>query len=200
MNALSSVNRVVLAKNYNPSIISKEWLSEKRIITDPVNNFVHMPVFSLVETDRFSLTIDENRLQLSVKVANPINLEDLPRVADKIVSCLPETPYVAVGFNLNYRIPKESYHGIKLFSPNEELLARLFSERYELGGIIIFQFGDFTARLNIQPPAADTKPVIIDFNFHSDAIGEGEVRQRLSQYVEVSERATAIVEELCTYD
>ena len=63
----SSANIVILASNYNPSIVSKEWLYQRGVFTETVRSFVHTPVFALVESEEFSLMFDEQKLQLTVK-------------------------------------------------------------------------------------------------------------------------------------
>ena len=34
------MNIVILARNYNPSIVSKEWLYEKNLVRETVTNFI----------------------------------------------------------------------------------------------------------------------------------------------------------------
>ena len=197
MYRILSISVVVLAKDYNPSIISKEWLKEKGIITETVKNFIHTPVLSLVETEQISLLIDANRLQLSPKSPVLSDEGDFPPRAEKLVSCLPETPYVAVGFNFHYSVPEGSYHADKLFSPNEEYLSRIFTEGYEIGSTVVFRFNKFTARLAISPPGLENQAVTVDFNFHCDVSSEPEVRKRLSAHVDVRKTTIDIMEELC---
>ena len=66
--SLIGANIVVLAENHNPSIISKDWLSQKGIIKDNVISFTHTPAFSVVETENFSFFVDPDRLQLTLKM------------------------------------------------------------------------------------------------------------------------------------
>ena len=105
--SLSGANVVILAKNHNPSIVSKEWLVQKKIIEEPVVSFVHTPAFSVVEADNFRLVVDPDRLQISVKNFDPKNIENLPKITDNYVNQLPETPYTAIGFNYSYRVATE---------------------------------------------------------------------------------------------
>ena len=148
---LSGANIVILARNYNPSIVSKEWLYQKNIVRETVTNFVHTPPLSLVETEGISFVLNENRLQISLKSVNPESIETLPKIATSFVSCLPETPFVAVGFNYGYYLAKGSSHIEALFSPNDAKLKELFSENYEIGGIVSFSFKDFIVRMSAPP-------------------------------------------------
>ena len=76
---LSGTNIVILARNYNPSIVSKEWLYEKNIVRETVTNFVHTPPLSVVETGHISFVLDDNRLQISLKSIITENIETLPK-------------------------------------------------------------------------------------------------------------------------
>ncbi|MFQ5924921.1 MAG: hypothetical protein ACE5IE_02870 [Dehalococcoidia bacterium] len=189
---LQGTNIVILARNYNPSIVSKEWLYEKNIVREPVGNFVHTPVFSLIETDRISFVLSEDRLQISLRSITPENVEALPRLATEFVSCLPETPYVAVGFNYNYRVPKASSQLEMLFSPNEVKLKELFSEDYEIGEQVFFRFKEFIVGMTAAPVRGEMA-LAMNFNFHSDAPGAEQVKQRLELYAQTKEKAEEIL-------
>jgi len=103
----SSANIVILASNYNPSIVSKEWLYQKGIFTETVRNFVHTPVFALVESEGFGLVVDEERLQITVRKVTQDSLNASASIAEKFVSILPETPYKSIGLNYRYTFPRE---------------------------------------------------------------------------------------------
>jgi hypothetical protein len=105
--SLATANIVVLARSFNPSIISKEWLYNKNIIKDSIKNFVHTPVLSFVETDILSLVVESERAQISLKNTSTENIEALAKITEKLVSILPETPYVSVGFNYDFLLRKE---------------------------------------------------------------------------------------------
>ena len=190
---LSGVNIVVLARNYNPSIVSKEWLFQKNIVKDTVTNFAHTPPFSLVETERFSFVLDENRLQVSLKTITPEGIEGLPKIAADFVSCLPETPFVAVGFNYSFYMSKESTRLETLFSPNDAKLKELFSEDYEIGSMVSFHFEEFAVTMSAPPPKGETTKGIMNFNFHSDCRGADAVKERLKLHPQTIERAEEIL-------
>jgi len=191
--ALSGANIVILARNYNPSIASKEWLYEKSIIKDTVINFAHTPPFSLVETERISFVLDENRLQISLKTITPEGIELLPKIATGFVSCLPETPFVAVGFNYSFHSQKESTHLEALFAPNDAKLKELFAEDYEIGGMVCFHFKEFIVTMSAPPVKGETTKVAINFNFHSETRGANEVKERLKLHPQTIERAEGIL-------
>lgn len=191
--SLEGINIVILAKNYNPSIVSKEWLYEKNIVRETARNFVYTPVFSLIETERISLVLTEDKLQISLRNISPENIESLPGIAIKFVSDLPETPYTAVGFNYDYHAPKASSHLEALFSPDEAKLRELFSRDYEIGGAVLFQFKEFTARMSAIPARGKSAKMAIHFNFHSDSPGAKEVKERLKLHSQTREKAEEIL-------
>ncbi len=190
---LSGTNIVILARNYNPSIVSKEWLYEKNIVRETVTNFVHTPPLSVVETERISFVLDENRLQISLKSITTESIESLPKIAAIFVSCLPETPFVAVGFNYTYNIPKETSRLKTLFAIDDTKLKELFSENCEVGLIVSFPFKAFIGRMTAPPIRGKITRITMDFNFHSDSHGADEVKKRLKLYPETIEKTEEIL-------
>lgn len=193
MPNLNSATIVILARNYNPSIVSKDWLQDKGLLRGAVSNFVHTPAFSLVQTDQLALVVDENRLQLSLQRPSEWTLRILRDTADDFVQALPETPYTGVGFNLHYQVPKEEFVLESLLSVNRERLAGLVGERNEMGGKIVFEYNGFVAKMDISPSLGEDEAVRVDFNFHADIRGSSEVREQLSLYENVVAKAEAIV-------
>lgn len=193
---LESANVVILARNYNTSIVSKEWLYEKKIINEAVTNFIHSPVLSVVETGLLNLVVDENRLQISIKNVNNSSMKRLPKVAGSFVSMLPETPYIATGYNFKYRIEEEYYHLKEWFSPDDRKFKEIFSDAYTVGLIISFQFESFTARMTTPPIVSKDKDVLLDINFHSVCKNAEEVLDRLNQHNKTREKAESILTEI----
>ena len=191
--ALGKANIVILARNYNPSIISKEWLYEKGIVTETVRNFVHTPVMSVIETDLISLVIEQERLQIALKSISYENIDALPRIAAEFVSSLPETPYVGLGFNYHYRVLKADSQLETLFSPNDSKLKELFSEDYETGQQVFFQFKGFTVRMSAAPTRGEDAKLSLGFNFHSDTPGARKVKEKLKLYANTKEKAEEIL-------
>ena len=190
---LSGANIVILARNYNPSIVSKDWLHEKNIVRETVTNFVHTPPLSVVETEQISFVLDENRLQISLKSITTESIESLPEIAAGFVSCLPETPFVAVGFNYSYNIPKETSRLKTLFALDDTKLKELFSESCEVGLIVSFPFKEFFVRMNAPPAKDKATRITIDFNFHSDSRGADEVKKRLKLHSKTMEKTEGIL-------
>ena len=190
---LSGTNIVILARNYNPSIVSKEWLYEKNIVKETVTNFVHTPPLSVVETDGISFVLDENRLQISLKSITTESIESLPKIAAGFVSCLPETPFTSVGFNYTYNIPKKNSRLKTLFALDDTKLKELFSGNFEVGLIIFFPFKTFIVRMTAPPIIGKITRITMDFNFHSNSRGADEVKKRLKLHPETLEKTEEIL-------
>lgn len=186
---------VILANDYNPSIVSKEWLSKKGIVTDPVRNFVHTPVFSLVENDDFSFLVDEKRLQIIIKKISDKNLELSSNMARSFINFLPETPYKNIGFNYGFSFLKRDCKQGRLFSVKNENVKKLFSDTYELGTTIVFKFGKFLVNF-VYSPRLNSDNVIMNFNFNSEFTGVEEATDRLSQMNNTLKKVDEIVKGL----
>lgn len=193
----NNANIVILASNYNPSIVSKEWLYQRDIFTETVTNFVHTPVFALVESADFVLLVDEGRLQFTVKKVTQDNLRASNSIVERFVGILPETPYRSIGLNYNYVVPKETCALDTILSPNKARLSELLSSTYELGATIVFEFGGFIVTFRILPSRSVEDQIQMSFNFHSDAPNVGEVKARLSSQMRTLEKAEAIIRGVC---
>ena len=192
----SSTNIVLLASNYNPSIVSKEWLYQRGIFTETVSNFVHTPVFALVESEEFSLMVDEQRLQLTVKKVTQDNLNASGGIAERFVDILPETPYKGIGLNYSYTFPKREYDLHTILSPNDAKLTKLLSSTYELGATIVFEFEKFIVNFTVSPSMGKEQQTRMSFNFHSNTANAGEVKERLSSQMRTLEKMQAIIQGL----
>jgi len=192
----SSANIVILASNYNPSIVSKEWLYQRGIFTETVKNFVHTPVFALVESEVFSLVVDEERLQIIAKKVTQDSLNALPSIAEKFVDILPETPYKGVGLNYHYNFPREEYDLHTILSPNDAKLSELLSSTYELGATVVFEFEKFVATFAVSPSLVKEQQFRMNFNFHSNTANVGEVKERLSSQMRTLEKTQEIIQGL----
>ncbi len=193
----NGANIVILASNYNPSIVSKEWLSLRGIFGQSVLNFVHRPVLSLVENQNLGISIDEQRLQLVVKSVTHENLTEANSIVARFIDTLPETPYKAIGFNYRYTLPEKGCDLERLLSPKPAKLRKVFSAEYKLGTIVAFAFDTFMATLTVTPPLPTGQATRISFNFHSDVANVDEIRARLALQGRTLEKAESIIMELC---
>jgi hypothetical protein len=179
-----------LAKSHNPSIVSKEWLLEKGIVEGRVSDFAHTLIFSHVETENFKIFLDPDRLQISVKNLTPENMTNLPKIAEKYIDNLPETPYTAVG--LNYLFHCTAVTNLKtIFSPDDRKFKKLFSENYKLDGILRFKFNDFNVALTLKHLADEE--IAAKFNFHFDGKEIEQFKEKFKSYLEMRKKAEEIL-------
>lgn len=194
----NNANVVVLAANYNPSIVSREWLHQKGIFTEKVNNFVFTPVFSLVESETDSLMVDESRLQYTVKKVTPESLSRLAEAPARFVQTLPETPYKGVGINYVYMIHSEKCDLGRLLNPNKATLSKLIAPDFELGFRAAFRFDAFLVNLAMTPSSIGGRSQMqISFNFHSDVASPREVLEKLALQPTTLEKAESVVQGVC---
>ena len=66
--------------------------------------------------------------------------------------------------------------------------------RYDIGGIVYYQYRSFQANLVIQP--AENDQIIADFNYHSNITNLDQVRDRISCFSEATEHARDTVKKL----
>lgn len=188
---LKNTNIVILASNHNPSIVSKEWLTQRKIIEEEVNKFTHTPIFSLVETTNFTFVVDPDRLQISVKNITPENVESLPRIVERHINQLPETPYTAIGLNYIFHIISAKQSLKDVFSTDEKKFRELFLDNYQLGGVIRFKFDDFLVAINLLPLENDK--ISADFNFHINSRDIEKIREKLRVYSKAKKKAEEIL-------
>ncbi|MCQ4575248.1 MAG: hypothetical protein NOU37_08385 [Candidatus Brocadiales bacterium] len=206
---LNSANIVVLAQNYNPSIASKDWLRDKNIIAEQATNFINTPLFSLFESQNFLLTVDENKLEVGLKVVNESNLGTLKQIVIEYVNKLPHTPYNAVGLNSSWNIKKpgeEDLTGLikQKFLPESETKAfnDLVRGAVFPGSIIRYKDGDFAVKLTIDPIPSIidnnvvVKEVIGRFNYHCDVGNVEHVKRRVAEVDEKIRRSKSVLKTL----
>lgn len=192
--SLIGANIVVTAKNHNPSIISKDWLSQKGIIEDKIVSFTHTPAFSVVETENLSFFVDPDRFQLSLKREFVNRVNSLPEKISFYISALPETPYTAIGFNFVYLVKTNGTSLNKIYCYNNEKLKSLFSEDYQLGSLIKYKFGKFAVKLIISPNSDNE--TVADFNFHCQLENSVKITECIEKYNIIKESSKAALEGL----
>ena len=192
--SLIGANIVILAKNHNPSIVSKEWLSQKGIIEDEIVSFTHTPAFSVVETEDFSFFADPDRIQLNVKVDILGKVDLLPQMISSYVKALPETPYTNIGFNFVYKIKMGKSTLESIYGYNIEKLKSLFHDDYQLGGIIKYKFDEMIVRLILEPDTSDEMKA--DFNFHCQLDDTKQIFDIIKRHCDAMKESENILEGL----
>jgi hypothetical protein len=195
---LEQASVVVLARNYNPSIASKDWLVEKAVLTGKVNDFTHTPIISIVEEELVNFLLTPDRLQLSAKAEGVEGAEKILMATRRFVDALPETPYVAVGLNCRYRVSDQRIVLDRLVTGNDENLKSLFGNDYSLSCSLRFPLSSFRATAHIPSNHGEGDFEHIGFNFHRDVGGHDETVEALTQLTDIIKRADDIVARIIT--
>ena len=193
----NAANIVILASNYNPSIVSKEWLYQRGIFTEKVDNFMHTPILAVIENQNFGLAVDEQKLQITIKRITQDNLANANNIISRFIDILPETPYKGIGYNYRYNINEDLCNLDTFFSPKRNNLKVTFSKDYQLGTMIVFSFEGFITTFTVSPSLIEEQPVRISFNFHSDVANVVEVRSKIPFQKKTLRKAESIIKELC---
>lgn len=195
---------VMLARHFEPEVASADWLVEKEILTEKVNNFVHTPVVSATQTDSLNVVVEERRVQIALGSPATADLAMLAQAAERFVRALPDAAYTALGLNYAFAVPRGACDLRLLLAPKTAKLTKVFAEHYELGIIVAFEYKSFRVRLNAPPvgglPGMSPSDVAIDFNFHRDARSSDEILVGIAQHAEIRAKAEQVVNNLCPSD
>ena len=96
---LKRADIVILASNHNPSIISPEWLKENELILETPLYSIQTPDFSFYDSQTYSLIIDRQRLQITLKKQDIKSLLKLSNIEARYVELSPFIPYNSLGIN-----------------------------------------------------------------------------------------------------
>jgi hypothetical protein len=194
MATLEQAALVILARNYNPSIVSTEWLRERSVLDQPVLAFVHTPELSLVDTPKLNLVLDQNKLQLTSKSTQPEDVVDMVRCAQRFVEILPETPYHALGLNYRFVTVSSDLALSSIVTPDDDALNRLFGTGYQLGARVLFPFEGFAVKVELPVVIGQLDLLRIGFNFHADIGSSEQLRDQLSRHEVALSKARTIAE------
>ena len=197
MAVLSLATIVILARKFNPSIVSKDWLAEKGVLTEPISKFVHTDDLSLVEGERFALVLDEGRLQLTLKPpVDDVGLTGLRNSASQFVQALPQTPFGALGLNFKFAVPASQLELSQVAQMDADHLGELFGDNTSVGFNITFSHDGFLAKAQI--PSVDSSGGIVEvtFNFHANVRNAEDLLECIGRHPSGLEKAKAIVTSL----
>ena len=172
-------NVVVVARSFNPTILSQVWFVRHGIIEE--NEFAQTCVFSPfvvdARTKAFQLLVTPDRLQLTFR-PDADRAATIRAVLQRIVQLLPHTPYVAVGFNVQYEIvPEATTYAAKLrkamLVPEGPLAEHFREPDARFGSHLAKQVGEMRMTMEVKPArrneqAGAPEVVSLAFNFHRD--------------------------------
>ena len=180
---LVNENVVILANQFNLSIMNQHWLIENCIITqdDLQDGYTFTPVFAIAKTKFFQLTIVPERLQIGLNPKTEKKIELIKSKVGTIVDKLPHTPFTALGFNFDYFLTTEDnsvekYTRSLFFKPDSPLSSQFDEDNAKFGGYFSKDVSGFRLKLDIKPVSIKSEDKTIDkiklaFNFHLDLVG-----------------------------
>lgn len=204
-------NVVVVATQFNPSIVNHQWLDKHKIVPsddiDPARSIVAPGVVQIFSTtQQFNLLVVPNRLHLEIGEPTDDSQKLVHDTIGKIVETLPETPYTALGINFTWLIEGDtsalqSWEKANLLGNKNPLFDLFQTEDARFGAYLSKNVRDHRLKLKIQPMTLKNKNVdrnVIQFlfNYHRDLTDGQEVselRESFSRWNELRESSTGIM-------
>lgn len=204
-------NLVVIAHQFNPSILSQLWLVRNGILAE--EEFREGCLFSdqiaKIEAADFSLLVVPPQLQFNSKVPAEQQAELVATKVGRIISALPHTPYRGVGLNFHWHIAPEDgdVHALarSLFCSRDRPLSAAFdTEDARFGAYFSKDILGCRLKLDVKPithqSEEETKEYLLfTFNFHLDIPEQEEepveiIARHLQRWGRAKEEATRILE------
>jgi hypothetical protein len=191
---LTNLNIIIIANNFNPTIFSETWLKKNNILDekDIVTDYLFSPLSVSVLTTEFELGVFPDRLSLSLNLKD---LESAKRQLNKVITGifleLPNTPFVAFGYNFTWQVElKEKAqieHQREFCLPSTNPLGKFFEDPSSRFGVYMSKnYKNFRLRLNIQPQRAgvgglSSESMTFHYNFHNgvDSISDTKERAKI---------------------
>ena len=171
---------VLVAQEFNPSILSEHWLAKNGIITDDPEQrqIVLVPGLAQIVTRTFVIEARADRFQVTIR--DPLGGDAqgvVSSTAGQIAQLLPETPYSAVGLNFHWQTTTRDTAAMaagqrSLFAKDDSVVHGFFaSDDARFGAYASTDSLGFRLKLNIVPTREDTddgpaEGLNYQFNFH----------------------------------
>jgi hypothetical protein len=178
-------NAIVVARHFNPSIISQLWLVRNQIVGDEEfeAGCVFTDLFVQVRSKKFNLLVTPDQLQFNPQVAEAEQQTITIEKVGRFVSKLPETPYVAAGLNFIWKFEPEQSDTRKLsrslfFVPDGPLHEFFNTPDARFGGYLSKDVLGCRLKLDVKPAmtqadGTETHVFVLAFNYHMDIGQEG---------------------------
>lgn len=177
---LATVNAVIVARHFNPSVVNQLWLVENQLVAreDFRPGCVFSDMLSNVVTRSFVLFASPEQLQFTPLGDSDGHQQLATDTVGRLVAMLPHTPYSAAGLNFTWHLRPEGF-GVgdlsrALFYANERPLFRAFdADDARFGGYLSKNAMGCRLKLDVKPLTAQMNEEQIElmqfaFNFHLD--------------------------------
>ncbi len=178
---LTVQNIVIIANNFNPSILREQWLVEHGILKsgEMIGNFAFSNQAVNFFTKDFGLTALSTQIQLQLLGNNPTEI--INETLGGILRELPHVPYQGIGINFNWELHssnQESYQELskKLFySSSSPVFSTLDSDDSFYGAYVSKNFHLGRMKLDMKPSKRQVLPngkseefINFSFNYHHE--------------------------------
>ena len=190
---------VIIASAHNPSIIAPQWLKDKLLIVEEPDHFVHTPDFSLFDSKSFSLIVDHQRLQITVKKQDTNSLESLANIASRYIELLPHIPYKALGLNFVWSIDvdnEEKLPKIGLNINKSDLMPVFEGHEIGYGGIIYARKEPYMLKLVIEPQGKTTVVHNFNYNYELASMSVKDMVKLINNFLVINRDSSNIVKGL----
>jgi hypothetical protein len=201
-------NAVVVAHQFNPSVISQVWLVRNGIIVeeDIGSGCVFTDVVVQMHSEKFNLLVTPQQCQFAPPVDDDRPEELVVEKVGTLVQNLPHTPYNAMGLNFIWHAtPPDVCVASRniFFNASSPLFGEFDTEDARFGAYMSKDALGCRLRLNIKPvvvtpPGGEPLDTLqFSFNFHRDVGNEDDpvasIMETLEKWNEASEMSEHIV-------
>lgn len=209
---MNPANVVIIARQFNPSIISQYWLIKNGIFTEEeiLPDSIFSPVIANVHSKDCQVLILPEQLQFTFTLADPAAQELLISKLGKIVQALPHTPFVAAGLNFSWQVYDED--NVSSAALGRKLFFRDDSPLYKFFDVDDARFGSYMSRdivgcrlkLDIKPitvpcPEGTSNRLLFGFNFHLQLTEDDKAESILNlfqKWDEAKETAVSLMKQI----
>ena len=184
---------VIVAKQFNPSIVNQLWLVQNAVLLEdefrPGCVFTDMAV--QVHASEFDLTVVPQQFQFTPKVALDRQQELVNEKVGRITQTLPHTPFRALGLNFiwQYTPDNESVADAcrRLFFKEGCRLHESFNQAdARFGGYMSKDFMSLRMKMDVKPATVTCDGQSVEriqfmFNFHKDLVSDENVVRRIQE-------------------
>ena len=192
---MNPANVVIIARQFNPSIISQYWLIKNGIFTEEEiqPDSIFSPVIANVHSRDCQVLVLPEQLQFMSELADQSGQELLISKLGKIVQTLPHTPFIAVGLNFSWQVYDEddasnAALGRKLFFRDDSPLYKFFDvDDARFGSYMSRDILGCRLKLDIKPvtvpcPEGASNRLLFGFNFHLQLIEDDKAESILNLF------------------
>ena len=207
---LANANVVIVANQFNPSVVSQLWLVENGLASrdDFLPGCVFTEVIANVTTRDFGLFVVAPQLQFAPRGDQEGHQRIITERLGKLVELLPHTPYSAIGLNFTWHIiPRDKDTG-KLsrslfFRGDSPLFDAFNTSDARFGGYLSKDALGCRLKLDVKPITVtlkednkDENRIQFAFNFHADIGKDESASKQISAVLTKWGEANALAENL----